>query len=575
MKKKSKVIIVILLIVGVVLGIGLGARYVVEYIDAKNMSDVPIAHVDFIACPSPTDTKVTLPEIDGCTITIEESSHPDIVDTDGIITRSDDTTYGVDLTLRVTDDESGRYSLTEPLLVPIYKTFVKPTISDEEVAKAHEDYNSKAYGLFVHYVGQSVYADGTGSDGNEIGINIDKLANQFDAKQFAKDADEFGVEYVMFTCWHADMRTLFPSMTNERWRDSRRVLNSYDDKSYSDRDVISDLLDALEPYGIDLYLYTHPSDGHDFTLGDQMLTGWNDNANEYATWNDYINELYYEMCERYGDRIKCLWFDGVYNHVYYNMQERLRETCLTFNPAMILTMNTGFEEGNLDPQPNHICPDYRCWEVNRYVDYENDMKISRYQSAIVMGKKGWWTTVAQSSSFKIQPADEMFRYIVAMSSVSTHGGFAASTGFYPARKRDDLQGNYWMAGIRDTLVEVNDYLEPVAESVKNTSIGKAFPTKENVTVSELEWGVSTESRDGKYIYLHVLHAPAGRTLRLPDTSDGSILSTEAEILNFDNTTTRISINKVSGGYAITLPENVQWNQTDTVIKVQRTSGVSN
>lgn len=537
-------------------------------LDVQEVADT----VDLIPCPANDATQITYPAVPaGYSISIAESSHPTVVDLDGKITRSDDTTYGVRLTFKITNDSTGGSAITKDLLVPIYKTFVAPTMTQAEIDAAHEAYNDYSYGVFVHYIsdysgGASVYADGTRVQ------TVDEAANAFDAEAFAKSMDELGVDYVMLTLWHGDARPLFPSMTSQRWRDDRRAEDSTTKKSYSDRDVIADLLDALEPYDIDLHLYTHPTDGHDFTAEDQKLTGHADSTGNYATWNQYVNELYYEVCERYGTRIKGLWFDGVYGRTSGAAnQARLRETCLTFNPGMILTMNTGFTEGNLNPAPGYTHPDYRAWEVNRYVDFVNDMKFSRYQSAIVLASKGWWTTVGKNATFNVQPAEDVFKYIVAMSSISTHGGFAASTGFYPVHEGEVLD-DYFMPGIYDMLLKVNNsYLDPVSESIRGTKNSKAYPTTENLTVSELEWGVANESKDGRYVYLHVLNTPSGDTLTLPATADGTVLRSDAVIMNFDGTTTPVTIEKNATGYSITLPEGVEWSDVDTVIKAERTS----
>ena len=458
------------------------------------------------------------------------------------------------------------YIDTKPLLVPVYKKFVAPTMTQAQINQAHDNYQMKKYGVFVHYISDyngkgSVYADGT-----KI-YDIDELVGAFNAEQFAKDMNDFGAEYVLFTLWHGDTKPLFPSMTSKRWRDDRRVGDA-GSKTYSDEDLIDSLLDALEPYGIELHLYTHPSDGMDFVAEDQTLTGWNDDTNSYEVWNRYINELYYEVCERYGTRIKGLWFDGMYNHVPKGAaQERLRNTCLTFNPGMILTMNTGFNEGNLNPGVGHTCPDYRCWEINRQVDFDDDTKISRYQSAIVLGSANWWADTAQSTTYNIQSAESIFRYLVAMSSVSTHGGFLPSTGFYPARETDNLNGDYWKKNVRNTLAKVNEYIEPVEESIKNTTIGKIYPTEENVYVSDLEWGVSTESLDGETVYLHILNAPDGTALTIPKPKDGTTFAKEAKILNFDGTETDVLFVESASGYTITLPEDVSWSDVDTVVKI--------
>ena len=74
-------------------------------------------------------------------------------------------------------------------------------------------YEKSRYGLFVHYVpGLSIYpAGGSSSD-----INV--IANNFNAKQLAVDAQAFGMEYVIITAWHAKMRPLYPSAVTEKWR---------------------------------------------------------------------------------------------------------------------------------------------------------------------------------------------------------------------------------------------------------------------------------------------------------------------------------------------------------------------
>jgi len=553
--------------------------------------------VDLIPCPANNATQLTLPTVhEGYAITIEKTEMPDVtdaskwvdssevIDITGKITRSDNTTYRIRVTFRVTDKaDSNVYALTKPLLVPIYKTYVKPNMSLREVQKKHEEYQRKAYGMFFHMIskyGTWDLAASTYRDGTKV-QTVDELAESVDASAFAKAVNELGVEYVVFTVWHGETRALFPSMTNQRWRDDRVAKGSFYKKTYSDRDVISDLLEALEPYGIDLHLYTHPCDGHDFTKEEQLLTGWDeDQANGYPKWNQYTNELYYELCERYGDRIAGLWFDGGYKHIPVGEpQERLRKTCQSFNPAMILTMNTAFLEGELNPLPEHNCPDYRAWELRtwEYVDYRNT-KISRYQWALILAGKTWWTMGKQSDKFEIQPIGETFQFLVALSSVSTHGGFLASTGFFPIHKGEEKEelDEYFMGDIYKTMKSLNDeYLQPVKEAVLDTNDSKAYPTIENITVSQLDWGVANESRDGRYIYLHVLNAPEGNILNLPATKDGTLLNREAMIMKFDGTQVPIVIERkwttagTISGYSVSLPEGMNWSEIDTVIKAER------
>ncbi len=538
---------------------------------ARSIDLLPIPEADAKMMPMPT------PDVDDASafaVTIESSSHPSIVALDGTLTRPAVTT-GVRLTLRVTHSKSGEYALTEDLLVPVYKPFVAPTLTAAEIDAQLDKYERSALGVFVHYVpavtdtkefGKVITSGTVYADGTKV-TEVDDLANNFDAEQFAAEMAAFGADYVLFTAWHADMRPLFPSMTNQRWRDDRRVEDTVGMKSYADHDMIAELLDALEPYGIDLHLYTHPSDGHDLTYEDQELTGWDDAENQYGTWNDYVNELYYELAERYGDRIKGLWFDGHYNHVPVgDPQQRLHDTCLTFNPAMALVRNTGFDQ-LVNPQPESNGAEYRAWEIVR-TDLET-LKVSHNQSCMVIGAS-WFTTAAQDyvPNFTYNTAESVYRYTALMSTISTHGGFAASIAVYPERADEQLD-NLWAHGVYDLMVAANDnYLKSVSESVKNVIPSTAYPTAEESTLATLEWGAASESVDGKTLYLHVLKQPEGDTLTLPATADSATLAASGTLLNFDGTMTEgVTLTATEDGYTVALPEGVAWSEVDTVIKV--------
>ena len=534
-------------------------------------AEIAASNITLLIVPANEDTYVTIPKLEGYTITIAGSDNESIVALDGRITRPESTT-GVRLTLKLESNETGEVAYTKPLLVPIYKTYVKPTMTAAEIAAAHEDYEDNAYGIFIHYVSKYRNSRGTVYSNGEMVESVDELADAFDVKAFAKSMHDMGAEYVLFTAWHGDTRTLFPSMTNLRWRDDRRAEDTEGEKTYSERDVIAELIAELSVYDIDLYLYTHPADGGpDFTAEDKILTGWDDSADNYAVWNQYVNELYYELCERYGDGIKGLWFDGQYNHVPEgDAQNRRRETCLSFNPAMILTANLAFTEGTVYETPIYNGADYFCWEIPEGYNFVTDRKISRHQAAAVIANAGWWTQHTNTTTFaKLPTAEEIFKYLVAMSSISTEGGFLASTGFYPLRDGEVLD-DYFMCGIGDVLRKLNaDYISPLKTTIFNTNDSTAYPTTENITVSDLLWGVANESKDGKVIYLHVLNAPEGNTLVIPKTADGTILKDKAVIINYDGTETPITILNTGNGYTITLPDGVEWSDVDTVIKVER------
>ncbi len=580
-------------------------------------TDIAAQSITLFPLPDTDAATVTMPtpdvgNPDEYTVTVETSSDTSIIALDGTLTRPSETT-GVTVTLRVTHTASGEYALTQPLLVPVYKPYVAPTMTDAEIEAQLDKYENSAYGLFVHYVpawtnpdtGKMVTGGTVDAAGNKI-TEVDVLAENFDVEQFAAEAHEFGVEYVIFTAWHADMRTLFPSMANQRWRDDRRGEDTVGEKSYADYDMIDALLTALEAYDIDLHLYTHPSDAHDFTLEDQALTGGDyATTKDYALWNEYVNELYYEMCERYGTRLKGLWFDGMFSATPEGeYQNRLKATCKAFNPAMVLTMNTGFDQ-KIDSYVNSTAADYRSWEVQR-INLEH-LSASHNQSSAVLGAN-WFTVYPQANvpgyvgGETENTAESVYRYLALISSVSTHGGFAAALGVYPEMEGESLD-NLWENStdensVYHVLANMNtQYLTPVQESVKNVVPSLAYPTVEKSVltetaastyndktdpVTELTWGVASESTDRKTLYLHVLKQPdSANTLTLPATADGSTLASAGTLLNFDGTTTEgvTFAENGDGTVTVTLPEGTVWADNvvtdadgdsvylDTVIKV--------
>ncbi len=522
------------------------------------------AGIDLLDLPDPlgSDTKILFPTVpEGYTIRISSTSDASLVDTDGNLYRGTKTS-SVRLIFTVTETASGVSAETAELLLPVFKTYTAPNMTEEEIRRAKEDYEAMKYGMFVHYVPSTIYADKTKV------VSIDDLADNFDAEQFAKDVKAAGAEYLVLTVWHGCTYTLFPSVTNERWRDARST-DAAHPKTYSDRDVIADVLDALEPYGIPLHLYVHPSEGKDFSAEDKLLTGWDDATDNYGTWNRYTNELMYELCDRYGDRIFGLWIDAFFDHIPKGeAQARFREVCTANNPKMILQMNVGLRESEHieDSLPGHNGADYRCFEFSHTDDLEG-IPLTKNQTAVVIGSQ-WFTDTAKDADITINSPEEIFRYLVGQASISRSGGFLASAGPYPNRASDNLGGNLWQKGIRDTFLAVNAYLEALGEAVKNTNVGVAYPTAAGTTVKNLTF-VSTESRDGTYVYIHILNPENSRTFSLALPADDSVFSSTATLLRADGTSAQIALTRTAEGYAITLPEGESFGAVDTVLRLSR------
>lgn len=414
------------------------------------------------------------------------------------------------------------------------------------------------YGLFVHYVWGGADKTVTVNPDGSKPASLQEVADRFDAAGFARDVQSMGVEYVIFTAWHANMNLLYPCASMDKWISAPRHT--------ADRDVIQALLDELRPKGIRLYLYMHPQDGHDFTPGEQAASGFNDATNHYQTWNNFINEVYGETVARYGTNVAGYWIDccTVKNNNHANIVDfdRLRATIQAYNPKGMIIETSHYaalwgmyfghilskeinDPGWFDFQP--VTADVASWP-----GYE-------YHVAIVEAPT-WYasTPIASANAVKKTP-EEMFRFTVFQAGVNTGGlGVAWAAGPYP--------GGGWEPRVKESLQALGRLIAPVAESVKGVYASASFPTAAGTRIRDLAWGVATRSPDGRYEYLHVLKAPASRILDLPPPRDGKRFDS-ARLLK-SGQKVRLARNAQTGAVRLTLPREANWEPLDTVIRLQ-------
>jgi len=111
-----------------------------------------------------------------------------------------------------------------------------------------EKYNPNAewmagkYGISMHYLHEN--AGGQGSTVEKF----NEAVNSFDVKKFAKMANDVGASWVLITMSQSTGVTCAPNHYMEE-------LSGL--KLGTERDLVLDVYDALEPYGIKLMLYFH------------------------------------------------------------------------------------------------------------------------------------------------------------------------------------------------------------------------------------------------------------------------------------------------------------------------------
>ena len=423
------------------------------------------------------------------------------------------------------------------------------TAEEITTEKASEEFCNQKYGVFVHYAPfYSANQYGKSSD-------IQTTAEGFDAEGFARDIASTGAEYIIFTAWHARMNLLYPSQVMEQYRPGH----------CSQRDVIGDMLDALEPYDIDVWLYTHPYLGYHMSSSERVSTGYgegnhpsdsnkpNPETFQYSKWNDFINEVYGELVDRYAGRIKGVFLDegipsaGMDEFVDFN---RLRKTIKEANPSILMMQNfygtnyscdIGMKEygpgwGEFGQSDEGLWP---CYEIPVGVAFSYDW----------MAKKSAHVPVVRYT------AQSMFRYTVFQAGCNIDGGGCSwAAGLYV--------GGGWEKDVLSTLQQVGTWYSQRREALADTRPSTSYPLVSGTTIDQLPYGiVATKSKDSKKEYIHVLTPPEGKTLYLPLPGDGKVFD-GAYLLESDMP---VSLTYAPNGVTITLPEEATWDELDTVL----------
>ena len=422
------------------------------------------------------------------------------------------------------------------------------------------------YGLFVHYVWAGKYGHLTVDRNGKPPATMEAMANDFDVQGFANDVSAWGVEYVIFTAWHANINPLFPSETMKKWGMADHTCK---------RDLIGEIIAALKAKGIKVILYTHPRDGHDLRGDERINTSWGlgkskNPANswdpdwdqfDYKKWNDFNNELYCELMNRYGKDIFGLYLDegspmgDSYRVVDY---PRLRQTIKSKCPHLVMIQNY---YGNL-----YSCDvgdkEYAHWQefANRdggaWPGYQ--MPVGSVFAA------NWWAEKPVGTNTVTFTPEDMFRYTVLQAGVNTEGGGVAwAAGPYT--------GGGWETGVDETMRKVASYINPVATSIKGVYASKAFPTAKGAALKSIgwgvravEWGVATDAADGSATYIHVLNPPEGKTLHIGMPTNSVRFESAKLLANGEP----VSLTFDAAGYVIILPQDRDWDKLDTVIRLQ-------
>lgn len=437
------------------------------------------------------------------------------------------------------------------------------TGSTVEMIPKYTDAFDMRYGLFIHWVGCSPTQNSMllHSDGSSVGVGrINEYAESIDVEKVADEAEALGFEYVIITDFHGLGTMLHPSAASDRWRGEGYAAK---------RDLIGEMIAALRKRGIGFILFTHPLDGHDYPPEHRKMLGWNDPTDGYKKWNDFINDIYAELAEKYGNEMMGMGFDSEFalsgNEEWTGKLDlkRLRKTILSKAPNLQLYGLTA---------PNDTCEfghkeiwraDWHDpWKTRNENDYDVETWPAYRRVVSVVLPNHWATITSPEKGFTRLNAEQVYRYTVLQAAAATEGpGNAWAASPY--------SDGSWEKGVRELFGKVAEYKKPVRDSLARVYPSTSYPTPEGSQLSKLPRGiVATKATDDTVEYIHVLNPPDGKTLSLPAPKDGKKF-TAAKLLGNGK---KVRLTQNTDEVILALGENDSWDKLNTVIALDVDKG---
>ena len=239
----------------------------------------------------------------------------------------------------------------------------------------------EGYGLFIHWTARTKPLYGPLMD-------YENAVNSFDVEMFSDQMAAMGAKFVIFTAEHVSL--WFPAPLP--------VWEEYHPGHTTKRDLIADLIPALEKRGIKFFMYLHLPQMANFP--DSYEGGQNFN-NEQINNLDHMNELCNRLCRmleeignRYGEKIHGYWLDGwggVPQKYGIDPTERVYKATKAGNPNRLTSFAFGVRCPIFTPWEDYACGEYRvigALPVNGY-HASGQNKGYQYHSIIVLDDD-WW-----------------------------------------------------------------------------------------------------------------------------------------------------------------------------------------
>ena len=222
-------------------------------------------------------------------------------------------------------------------------------------------FRDQKWGIFTHYLSHEQNKPGTITNMNVGRLDWNVHVEALDVNLIAQQLREIGARYLMFTVMQGQRFLCAPNATYDN------ICGFKPGEACCERDLIADLIGALDKYGIALFLY-YTGDGPHFDpiagpamgyavqegpLTDNFLQNWSDVGREYSM--------------RYGEKVKGWWVDGCYEFFHYTPEKHaiLGRGLKAGNPHALMAYNGGVMK-RVEAFSSE--DDYTCGEMNDFVD---------------------------------------------------------------------------------------------------------------------------------------------------------------------------------------------------------------
>ena len=362
-----------------------------------------------------------------------------------------------------------------------------------EILKARTEFQDNKFGIYIHWGLYSMLGNGEWVMSNR-NINYKEYTHladgfypsKFDAEEWVKAFKAAGARYVTFTTRHHDGFSMFKTSANN--------YNIVDGTPFH-RDVLKELADACQKYGIKLHLYYSHVDWSrpDYPQGwSGMGVGKPKDQYNYDSYLAFMKHQLTELLTNYGP-IGAIWFDGYWDQKnnpkfdwrldeQYSLIHRLQPGCLVANTH------------HKAPMPGE---DLQTFEQDL-----PGQNTAGYSKGTVIGQLPLETVMTMNKVWGYDITDKKYKsseYIIQhiIKAAGNNANYVINIGPRP-------DGKLPVEAV-ERLKAIGDWMGRYGETIYGTRGGIVRPH---------DWGVTTQK--GNTLYVHIMNCQ-DRALFLPLT----------------------------------------------------------